>query len=100
MAQIDPYGIKISQVTADGMAFTGHNIVRKVMVMHSGGSDAVIKFYDLAAAPSGGEPYYSFNAYGKGVTQIDMPDPGVEFYEGMYIDLPTDCTVTVWYEAI
>lgn len=100
MSQIDPYGIRVAQLSADGMAFVGNNLIRKVMVMHSGGSDAVVKFYDLAAAPSGGESFYSINAYGKGVTQIDMPDPGVEFYLGMYIDLPTDCVVTVWYEAI
>ena len=100
MSTLDPYGVKVAQVSADGLAFSGHHIVRKVMVMHSGGSDAVVKFYDLAAAPTGGEPYYSINAYGKGVTQIDMPDPGVVFFNGMYVDLPTDCVATIWYEAL
>jgi len=99
MAQNDPYGVKAVQLSADGMAFVGNNLVRKVMVMHSGGSDAVVKFYDLAAAPSGGESFYTINAYGKGLTQVDMPDPGIEYYNGMYIDLPADCSVTVWYET-
>jgi hypothetical protein len=95
----NPYGVLVSQLSADGQAFTGRRVVRKVMVMHSGGSDAIVKFYDLAAAPTGSEPYYSINAYGKGITQVDMPDPGIEFYEGLYIDIPTDCVVTTWYEG-
>jgi hypothetical protein len=100
VANIDPYGIKASQLSADGQVFTGHHLIRKVMVMHSGGSDALVKFYDLDAAPTGGEPYYVINAYGKGITQVDMPSPGMVFFNGLYLDLPVDCVVTTWYEAL
>jgi hypothetical protein len=96
----DPYGVLVVERSTTGTAFVGRHIIRKVMVMHSAGSDANVKFYDLATAPVGGEPHYTINAYGKGLTQIDMPNPGVEFYEGMYVDLPASCIITVWYEAV
>lgn len=66
--------------------------------MHSSGSDAIIKFYDRTSAPGESDPFYEFNAYGKGVFQVDMPDDGVLFTQGVYIDIPASTTITVWYE--
>jgi hypothetical protein len=87
------------QVTTDGVAVTGHCRMLKTMVMHSGGSDAIVKYYDRTTAPGGADPFYSINAYGKGLTQVDMPGNGIRFSNGIYIDLPADCNVTVWYEV-
>lgn len=94
------YGVQAVQITADGSIVAKRCLMKKMMAMHSGGADAVIKFYDLAAAPSGGESYYEFNAYGKGVFQVEMPDDGILFKNGVYVDLPADCNITVWFEEV
>jgi hypothetical protein len=71
----------------------------KTMVMHSGGSDAIVKYYDRITAPGEADPFYSINAYGKGLTQVDMPGNGIRFATGVYLTIPADCSVTVWYEV-
>ena len=91
--------VRAVPITTDGVAISGHCRMLKTMVMHSAGSDAIVKYYDLDTAPTGGEPFYSINAYGKGITQVDMPGDGMIFADGVYIDLPADCTVTIWYEV-
>jgi hypothetical protein len=92
-------GVQAIQRTTDGVAVSGHCRMLKTMVMHSGGSDAVVKYYDRTTAPGEADPFYSINSYGKGLTQVDMPGDGIIFANGIYIDLPADCNVTVWYET-
>jgi len=93
------YGVQVAQIATTGTAVTGRCYMKKMMAMHSAGADAILKFYDLTSAPGETDPYYEFNAYGKGVFQVDMPDDGILFLTGVYIDIPADCDVTVWYEV-
>lgn len=85
------------QLVASGLAVGERVLFRKLLVFHTGGSDAELKFYDLAAAPVGGEPYYSFYVYGKAIHNVDMPMPGIRFLNGVYVVLPADCKCTVFY---
>lgn len=89
--------IKAVQLAASGLVTSLRAYFRKTFIFHTGGGDAEIKFYDLDAAPVGGEPYYSFYAYGKSIHDPDMPDPGVLFNNGIYVVLPADCKCTVLY---
>jgi len=89
--------VKATQLTVSGQVTTERSFFRKLIVHHTGGGDAELKFYDLDAAPTGGEPYYTFPVYGKSIQQSDMPGPGVLFNKGIYVTVPTDCTCTVLY---
>ena len=92
------YGIQAKQLSTSGVAVGQRSYMKKIMVMHSAGSDAVIRFYDRTTAPGQSDPFYEVNAYGKGVLQVDMPDDGVLFNTGVYVVIPASCIVTVWYE--
>ena len=95
--------LRAKQVTASGLIVGKRALLRQLVIFHSGGHDVEIKFYDLTAAPSGGEPYYSFSAYGKGINNLPLVDPGVLFDDGIYVDIPvgdTDAIVTVLYEEV
>ena len=85
------------QLSATGLVTAQRAYVLKVTVFHTGGGDAELKFYDLDAAPVGGEPYYHYYVYGKDIQSEDMPEPGILFEKGIYVDLPTDCKCTVFY---
>ncbi len=94
--------LKAKQITASGL-ITGRRAYFKQLIMHhASGGDAVINFYDLTTAPQGGEPYYSFDVYGKGFTSMSLVDPGVLFDDGIYVtfDVVTDITITVLYEEV
>lgn len=94
------YGIQVAQLSASGVAVNKRCHMKKMMAMHSSGSDAILKFYDKASVPGIDDPFYTFNAYGKGVFQVDMPGDGVFFNNGVYIDIPASLEVTVWYEEV
>lgn len=81
-------GILASQQTASGQVTTQRARFRKLFVQHAGGGDEELRFYDLNSAPTGGEPYYSFWAYGKGNFTLEIPDEGVTFQNGIYIVMP------------
>ena len=89
--------VRAVQLAVTGLVVAQRVYFRKVLVFHAGGGDAELKFYDLAAAPVGGEPYYSFYVYGKSIHNVDMPDPGILFNAGVYVTLPIDCKCTVFY---
>jgi hypothetical protein len=79
--------VKATQLTVSGQVTTERSFFRKLIIHHTGGGDAELKFYDLNAFP----------IYGKQIQQSDMPDPGVLFVNGIYVTVPADCTCTVLY---
>lgn len=93
-------GIQAAQQTASGQVTTQRARYKKLFVQHAGGGDEEVRFYDLDAAPVGGEPYYSFWAYGKGNFTLEIPEEGVIFQRGIYVQLPEGSyvTVTSFYE--
>ncbi len=90
-------GVMAVQLSATGLVTTSRAYFLKVLIFHSGGGDAELKFYDLDAAPVGGEPYYHYYVYGKSIQGTDMPEPGILFDKGIYVELPTDCKCTVFF---
>ena len=93
-------GVQAAQQSVSGLVTAQRVRYRKLFVQHAGGGDEEIRFYDLGAAPEGGEPYYSFWAFGKGNFTLEMPDEGVIFQNGVYVALPEGSyvTVTSFYE--
>ena len=94
-------GVQVAQQSASAQVTTQRARYRKLFVQHAHGSDEEIRFYDTDTAPTGGEPYSSFWAYGKGNFTLEMPDEGVIFNRGIYVSLPggsSHVTVTSFYE--
>jgi hypothetical protein len=99
MAAIDPHGVKAIQVTADGLAITGRFYLRQVCVIHKGTADVDVDLYDQLTAPSGGDvPHCQIPALGKGVNTIPIPAPGMMFFTGVYVDLPANTSIVLFYE--
>lgn len=93
--------LKAKQLTASGLVTGKRALFKQLIVHHTGGGDTVIKFYDLTAAPVGGEPYYNFDVYGKGFFNMPLVDPGVLFDDGIYVSFTAvDLMVTVLYEEV
>jgi hypothetical protein len=91
--------VEAVQLSADGLAITGRFYLRQVCVSHKGSADVTIDIYDKTTAPAGGDvPHCQVPALGKGVNTIPVPDPGILFLNGAYIDLPADTSVVVFYE--
>jgi hypothetical protein len=95
---IDPSGVHAIQVEADGLAITGRFYLRQVCVSHKGSADVDINIYDQVTAPSGGDiPHCQVPALGKGVNTIPVPDPGILFMNGAYVDVPSNTKVVIFY---
>lgn len=93
--------LKAKQLTASGLITGKRALFKQFIAHHTGGGDTLVKFYDLTAAPVGGEPYYSFDVYGKGFYSLPLVDPGVLFDDGIYVQFTaTDLTVTILYEEV
>jgi hypothetical protein len=93
--------VKAAQLTASGLVTGKRALFKQLLVHHSGGGDTEIKFYDLTAAPVGGEPYYDFDVYGKGMFVLPIPEPGVLFDDGIYVAFTAvDLTATIFYEEV
>ena len=92
------YGVQAKQISASGVITGNRAYFRKMLAFHSGTPDIVIEFYDRTAAPVGGEPHYDFHIYGKGDHDIDMPNAGILFKTGIYVVVPANTIVTVFYE--
>jgi len=94
-------GVEVIQVTTDGLAITGRFYLRQVCVVHKGSGDVDVDIYDQLTAPAGGDtPHCQIPALGKGVNTIPVPNPGMLFLTGAYVDLPTNTSIVLFYEKV
>lgn len=93
--------LKAKQVTASGLIVGKRALFKQLLVFHPLAGDSVIEFYDQTTAPTGSEPHYHFDVYGKGNSNMPLVDPGVLFDDGIYVVIPAGgITVTVIYEEV
>lgn len=93
--------LKAKQLTASGLVTGNRALFKQLLVFHPNSSDTAIEFYDLTTAPTGGEPHYHFDVYGKGTDSVPFVDPGILFDDGIYVVFTaTNTTVTVIYEEV
>ena len=93
--------LKAKQLTASGLVTNKRALFKQLLVFHPVSGDSVIEFYDRTTAPTGGEPHYHFDVYGKGTDNIPFVEPGVLFDDGIYVVIPAGgITVTVLYEEV
>jgi hypothetical protein len=94
-------GVQAKQVTASGLITDKRALFKQVLIFSSVANDSVIEFYDRTTAPTGGEPHYHLDVYGKGNTNIPFVAPGVLFDDGIYVVIPiSGITVSVIYEEL
>jgi hypothetical protein len=92
--------IKAKQLSADGFVTQKRALFKQMLIFHPVNNDSEYKFYDLATAPVGGEPYYAFQVYGKTSQTLLIPEPGVLFDDGIYVTVIAGTVVTVFYEEV
>ena len=93
--------LKAKQLTASGLITGKRALFKQLLVFHPNASDTNIEFYDRTTAPSGGEPHYHLDVYGKGTDNIPFVAPGILFDDGIYVVFTAvDTTVTVIYEEV
>ncbi len=92
--------LKAKQLTASGLVTGKRALFKQLLVFHPISDDSVYRFYDLTAAPTGSEPYYIFEVYGKGQENFMIVEPGILFDDGIYVTVVAGTTVTVIYEEV
>jgi hypothetical protein len=92
--------LKAKQLTASGLVTGKRALFKQLLVFHPISDDSIYRFYDLTAAPVGGEPYYTFEVYGKGQENFIIVEPGILFDDGIYVTVVAGTTVTVIYEEV
>ena len=92
--------VKAWQSGSAGQIISTRAAVMKVVAFHSANEDEVVSFYDLEQAPSNGETAYEWHLYGKGVFELTIPEDGVIFENGIYVDPGENAVVTVFYRSV
>ncbi len=92
--------LKAKQLTANGFVTQKRALFKQLTVFHPISDDSVYRFYDLATVPTGSEPHYIFEVYGKGQENFPIVEPGVLFDDGIYATVVAGTTVTVFYEEV
>ena len=93
--------LRAKQITASGLIVGKRALFKQLLVFHPVASDSVIEFYDQTTTPTGSEPHYHFDVYGKGNSIFPIVEPGVLFDDGIYVVMPAGgITVTVIYEEV
>jgi hypothetical protein len=93
--------LKAKQLTASGLVAGQRALFKQLIIFHPNAGDTTVEFYDRTTAPTGSEPHYHFDVYGKGMDNVPFVDPGVLFDDGIYVVFTAaDTTVTVIYEEV
>lgn len=99
MSSVNPYGIAVTRLTANGQAFTGRGLVKALCWAKSSGASGVIKFHNRVGAPGQGDtPVCEIDIVGTGTTTFNLPEPGVLLTEGLYVEIPNNVSINFFYE--
>ena len=90
------YDVKAAHLTGDGVAVTGPTRV-KAYAVASGGTAGDVIFYDNASAASGTVRLQFNITTNQAINSLLIPGEGIRFFNGVYVDLPANASVTVFY---
>ena len=91
----------VTYVGADVQAVTGTCLVNAVCIMHKENSVGTIEFYDMVGTPGESDvPKCKIDVVTKGVTPVQIPDPGALFLKGVYVKVPGDSTLNLFYKNV
>ena len=96
---MDPFGIAFKYLSASGLVSDKPIAVKAVYSMHGDGAAGAIKFYNLGRAPLEGElSVGQIDVVVKGTDTFTVPEHGALFDKGLYIQMPADVTLNVFYK--
>jgi len=90
------YDVLATHLNADGVVYAGPTRVKGYQVA-PGGTAGEIKFYDNATAASGTQRLVLDITTNTAVISTLIPGEGVRFTNGVYVDLPANAAITVFY---
>ena len=88
--------VKATHLDANGVVYAGPTRVRGYQV-GPGGTAGEIKFYDNASAASGANPLTLHITTNTVVVATLIPGEGIRFNNGVYVTLPANAVITVFY---
>jgi hypothetical protein len=97
----DRVATKVKYMNANGQAVTVPAYVKGICTMHSSGATGTIEFYDMVATPGGSDvPKCKIDIVAQGVYSVMIPEPGALFEKGVYMKVPANTSVNLFYKDI
>jgi len=90
------YDVKAAHLDADGVVYAGPTRVKGYSVS-PGGTAGEILFYDNASAASGTVRLTLNISTNQALDSLAIPGEGIKFYNGVYVDMPANAHLTVYY---
>lgn len=98
---MDRVATKVKYMAADGQATPTPAYVKGMCTMHAANATGVIEFYDMTTTPGGSDvPKCRFDVRGQGVYSVVIPEPGAMFEKGVYMKVPENSTLNLFYKDI
>jgi len=88
--------VKMTHLDASGVVFAGPTRVKGFSVS-PGGTAGEIEFYDNASAASGTKRLILNISTNQALDSLCIPGEGIKFDTGVYVSLPTNAHLTVYY---
>ena len=88
--------VKAAHLDADGVVYAGPTRV-KGYSLSPGGTAGEILFYDNASAASGTVRLTLNISVNQALDSLAIPGEGIKFDNGVYVDMPANAHLTVYY---
>lgn len=88
--------VKMTHLDASGVVFAGSTRVKGFSIS-PGGTAGEIEFYDNASAASGTKRLILNISTNQALDSLAIPGEGIKFDTGVYVSLPTNAHLTVYY---
>ena len=88
--------VKATHLDADGVVYAGPTRVKGYSVS-PGGTAGEILFYDNASAASGTVRLTLNISTNQALDSLAIPGEGIKFDNGVYVDMPANAHLTVYY---
>ena len=88
--------VKMAHLDASGVVFAGPTRVKGFSIS-PGGTAGEIEFYDNASAASGTIRLILNISTNQALDSLAIPGEGIKFDTGVYVSLPTNAHLTVYY---
>jgi hypothetical protein len=88
--------VKATHLDASGVVFAGPTRVKGYSIS-PGGTAGEVQFYDNVSAASGVIRLTLNISVNQALDSLAIPGEGIKFYDGVYVSLPANAHLTVYY---
>lgn len=94
----DRVNVQVVGRSTSGQVSAKPGFMKATYIVHTANATGYVEFYDLTAAPGGGDtPKYSMPARDKGTYPFHVPEPGVLFEKGIYVVVPEHTEIDFFF---